>query len=117
MIIKHYGTKIPVFFPIMRALYARLMYGLGFVHTMHIYESALIMPNMSFLMHPGFIKHMNSKGVSVIVFGGNGGGSIDTEDKWQQVYNVGANGICSNSPTKLKSWLQTHPLTVRNKDE
>lgn len=110
MIIKNFGTKIPVFFNMRRIFITRFAYILGLLNWIHIHETAMIIPKISFLMSKEFIQSMNSKGVSVIVFGISGSESFDSEKTWLEVCRAGANGICSDNPTKLKSWLQLNPL-------
>ncbi|KAI8905540.1 PLC-like phosphodiesterase [Gorgonomyces haynaldii] len=107
-ILKHFGTTIPVFFTILRAAKARVLHSLGLLWTMNIYESAAIIPNVSFLVNRSFIQQLRERGVGVIVFGRNG--SLDTEEEWNHVRNQHCSGICSNSPTKLTQWLKENSL-------
>ena len=110
--VQHFGVTIPIFFSASRLFMYRFLYSLGLQNQMNIYESAAIMPNFTFLMNKGFIENLNTRGVSVIVFGGDGSGSIDSESKWKICQESGANGICSNSPTQLKEWLAVNKLNM-----
>eukprot|EP00842_Homolaphlyctis_polyrhiza_P000520 jgi/Hompol1/1469/HPOL_000345-RA len=111
---KHFGTSIPLFFSASRLLRFYFCWSIGVPDWFELRESALIMPNYAFLMRKSFIKALNERGVSVIVFGGDGSGSINDEQGWMRVLEVGANGICSDCPTMLARWLEKHPLPVCN---
>lgn len=110
-----FDPSIPLFFSIYRAFKSRILYALGLHSWMKIHESALIMPKIWVFMSKGWISDLNSRGVGVLVFGK--GGSLDSEEDWGSVKNIGANGICSNSPTKLMKWLSENPLTVFEKKD
>jgi hypothetical protein len=86
-------------------LKARILYSLSILNTMHIHESLMLLPNLPILLNQGFIKALNSKGVSVVVFG-----DLNSVPKWEIVRNCGVNGICSDTPTAIHDWLKTHPL-------
>lgn len=105
---QHFGAKIPLFFGLFKALKCRLLYAIGCMSLMHIYESALIMPNVWFFSNPRWIEALGKRGVSVIVFGRNG--TIDDAAVWDRLRLLGVNGICSNSPTLLKAWLANNKL-------
>jgi len=72
-------------------------------------ESALIVPNLPSFLSRGFLRAMNAKGVSVIMFGA-GIGALNSVECWQQAKDIGANGICSDMPTLLQNWLADSPL-------
>ncbi|TPX58192.1 hypothetical protein PhCBS80983_g03311 [Powellomyces hirtus] len=102
-------TDIPHFFTIKRLFASLLMYAVGMLRVMEFHEHALIMPNWKWIMWPGFARALNRRGVPVIVFGMPGGG-VNTQEGWEAARVFGANGICTDRPTALKEWLETHPL-------
>jgi hypothetical protein len=65
---KHFGTEIPLFFSLSRALLAKALWHIGLFPYMELKESCLIMPNVTALMSVGWISAMKARGVSVIVF-------------------------------------------------
>ena len=112
--LKHYGTKIPLFFSLPNALYLKTMWHLGlFNENIVIMESCLIMPNHWLFTNQSWIDAIKKRGVSVIVFG-VGSGALNDPTLWHQARNLGATGICSDKPTLLQEWLQTHPLSGSN---
>ena len=111
MCFRHFGTDIPLFFGLYRALSAVAMYKLGLFKHFALRETCLIAPNFKFFMDPGFISALNSRGCSVIVFGSDGSGALNTKEQWERVQGVGVNGICTDEPTMILEWLQTNSLT------
>ncbi|KAJ3173882.1 Lysophospholipase D gdpd1 [Geranomyces variabilis] len=108
---KTHFPDIPRFFALRRLFAALCMYSVGMIHRMEFDEAALIMPNVRWLMWPGFARALNERGIPVIVFGVPGGGA-NTVEVWEQIRAFGANGICSDRPTALQEWLKNNPLRV-----
>ncbi|EGF81181.1 hypothetical protein BATDEDRAFT_36815 [Batrachochytrium dendrobatidis JAM81] len=104
-----FSSQIPRFFCAWRFLQTYFMYHVGLLGWMSIPERALIMPNYYMLMSKGYMKAIQARGVSVIMFGTKDG-ALNTELEWEQARDVGVNGICSDSPTKLIEWLESNPL-------
>ncbi|KAH6559821.1 hypothetical protein BASA62_000298, partial [Batrachochytrium salamandrivorans] len=100
---------IPCFFSAWRFLQTYAMYHVGLLGWMTLTERALIMPNHPLLMSPGYIRGIQACGVSVIMFGRTNGG-MNTETEWEAARHAGANGICSDAPTRLQAWLKEFPL-------
>ncbi|KAI9203321.1 PLC-like phosphodiesterase [Polychytrium aggregatum] len=115
----HHFPDIPLFFSFQRALTSFALYHLGLGWIMTYYESALILPDMWLFLRPGWFRYLNRHGISVIVFG-SGSGSINDVAGWERVRAAGVNGICSDRPSLLQEWLETHPLAgvsdVRKQD-
>ncbi|KAJ3313330.1 Lysophospholipase D gdpd1 [Boothiomyces sp. JEL0838] len=110
MCYKHFGDSIPLFFDMYRGFKSVMLYKLGLLNIMEFRESALICPDMTLFADKGYVKAMNSRGVSVIYFGSDGSGALNDPAKWERARSLGANGICSDKPTELKEWLKSHPL-------
>ncbi|KAJ3148309.1 Lysophospholipase D gdpd1 [Geranomyces michiganensis] len=108
---KTHFPDIPRFFAFRRMFAALAMYSVGMMSRMEFDEAALIMPNVRWLMWPGFAKALNERGVAVLVFGVPGGGA-NTVEVWEAIRKFGANGICSDRPTALQAWLKDNPLQV-----
>lgn len=109
-----FGTEIPLFFCARRAWLSYILYKLGLFSLLPLRETALIIPNLQVFLFSGskgFFKAMNSRGVSVLMFGTENG-ALNTEMEWNIARNIGANGICTDVPTLLKNWLETSPLQV-----
>jgi hypothetical protein len=104
---RNFQTKIPLFFSITRALQSKLLYHVGLMSTMGLKESCIIMPNFSFFMNKGWVSALKERGVSVIVFGRDGTGSINTKSDWVEALDVGCTGICTDNPSKLQAWLKS----------
>ncbi len=78
-------------------------------------ESCLILPNLSLFMSRGWFNKLNEAGIAVILYG-TPGGSIHSPEGFEAARKVGANGICSDHPSLLKTWLKKNPLkSVKNK--
>jgi hypothetical protein len=107
---KNFGTSIPLFFSLSRLILAFSMYKIGLFSKFEMRESALIMPNFPFLMNSEWLKTLKGRGVSVIVFGSDGTGSINEESQWESARLAGATGICSDCPSNLQEWLKSNPL-------
>ena len=107
---KHFGKSIPLFFSAPRFLKALFLHRIGLMKWMEFRESALIVPGFKWLLSPSFISELNQSGISVIVFGTDGSGAINSKEEWAAVNASGANGICSDVPTELKEWLQSNPM-------
>jgi glycerophosphoryl diester phosphodiesterase len=107
---KHFGTSIPLFFDLSRCLKAYTLWKFGLIDMMGFRETALIMPNFRFLMNTAWLKALNDRGISIIVFGSDGKGALNTPDLWEQARAAGANGICSDKPTELQKWLSVHKM-------
>lgn len=104
---KHFDTKIPLFFSLIRALKSKLLYHMGLMSMMGLKESCLIMPNFPFFMNKGWISSLKDRGVSVVIFGRDGKGSINTEEDWTEALEIGCTGICTDNPSKLQAWLKS----------
>ncbi|KAJ3335070.1 Lysophospholipase D gdpd1 [Kappamyces sp. JEL0680] len=107
---KHFQTEIPLFFSLYRFLVCKGLWHLGLLGMMGFRESCLIAPNWDFCTNPRFIAALKARGISVIVFGGDGSGAINSPELWQSVREKGATGICTDKPTTLSAWLRSHPL-------
>ncbi|KAI8896684.1 PLC-like phosphodiesterase [Globomyces pollinis-pini] len=105
---KHFGTSIPLFFDVYRFSKLYIAYWIGCLWLIDFRETAVIMPNLKFLMCRKLFKAINRQGISIIVFGMKG--SLNTDSEWEEIRKIGANGICTDYPTNLKSWLKAHPL-------
>lgn len=110
---KHFGTTIPLFFDLSRCLKAYALFRLGCLDWFGLRESALIMPNLKFLMNPRWIAALNNRGISVLVFAPRIG-ALNNQEQWEEALSVGVNGICSDKPTLLQAWLTEHPLSNIN---
>ncbi|KAL2920133.1 Lysophospholipase D gdpd1 [Polyrhizophydium stewartii] len=108
---KYFGTSIPMFFSLLRFLKAFALNFIGLLGWMEIHEQALIVPNFGIFISPSLIRALQRRGVSVIVFGRQDGGMNKVED-WEQVRRLGANGICSDAPSRLQAWLKENPLPM-----
>ncbi len=62
-------------------------------------------------MRKGWFQSLNALGIPVILFGTVRGSIHETTD-FHNARNAGANGICSDRPTFLKSFLSEYPLSV-----
>ena len=105
----NFGTTIPLFFCARRAWLAWALYHMNLLWIYPLRESALIIPNFPVFLSQGFIRAMNEKGVSVIMFG-IPSGALNSTECWQQAKNIGANGICTDKPSTLQEWLTRFPL-------
>ncbi|KAL2920134.1 Lysophospholipase D gdpd1 [Polyrhizophydium stewartii] len=106
---KHFGTSIPMFMTAPRFVQARMLHAVGLLGLMDFHEQALIMPNLSVFLSASFFAAMQARGISIVVFGQEDGGMNKVED-WEQVRRLGANGICSDAPSRLQAWLKDHPM-------
>ncbi|KAI9344013.1 PLC-like phosphodiesterase [Obelidium mucronatum] len=109
----HFSTSIPLFFSMRRAAFSYVLSFLGVPHWMKYRESALICPNIPWLMKRSWFADLNRLGISVIVWGrgrdgGGPGGGVNTSKNFELIRKSGANGICTDRPTFLKAWLQEH---------
>jgi hypothetical protein len=103
----NFKTEIPLFFSISRALQCKLLYHLGLLSLLGLKESCIIMPNFFFFTSKGWIAALKDRGVSVIIFGSDGKGSINSESEWVNALAVGCTGICTDNPSKLQTWLSS----------
>lgn len=97
---KYFGTSIPLFCSLYRTLLARSLYSIGLMKMMGFNESCIIIPNNPFLMNVGWINAMKGRGVSVIVF------TLNTPDKWEEVWEKGVTGVCTDFPTRFQEWAR-----------
>ncbi|KAJ3002287.1 UNVERIFIED_CONTAM: Lysophospholipase D gdpd1, partial [Siphonaria sp. JEL0065] len=111
----HFSTSIPLFFSFRRAAYSYLLSRFGLTHWMSYRESALICPNIPWVLDKSWFEDLNRLGISVIVWGrgkeeGGPGGGVNTIQGFELIRKSGANGICTDRPTLLKEWLKENPL-------
>jgi peptide-methionine (R)-S-oxide reductase len=93
--------SIPIFFPAYRILLSYICYQLGILSFFTIYESAIIMPEVPFLLNPGYIKALQSRNVKVIVFG-----DLNSFEKYDKMKKLGIDGVCTDDPELMKEWMQ-----------
>ncbi|KAI8617749.1 PLC-like phosphodiesterase [Chytriomyces sp. MP71] len=88
---KHFGTNIPLLFSYQRMLTSWFLSWFGLTRAIRYHESAIIMPNLRWLMRPRWFEALNRAGVAVIVWGaledvGKGpGGGINTVEGFERV--------------------------------
>ena len=99
------NPNIPIFFSVARAMYAKTMYHLGLLDRTHLYESALIMPNIWIFRNKNWIKALRKREISIYIF------TLNQPSQWEEAKNLGATGICSDYPTSLQQWLKDNPLS------
>ncbi|KAI9357248.1 PLC-like phosphodiesterase, partial [Zopfochytrium polystomum] len=105
----HFRNEIPLFFSLRRGLRSYILSLFGLTRWMRYRESALIVPNLWWLMSRSWFRALNSLGIAVIVFG-SGTGSINSIEGYERVRRAGGNGICTDRPSLLKEWLMTNKL-------
>ncbi|KAI9344014.1 PLC-like phosphodiesterase [Obelidium mucronatum] len=108
--------EIPLHFCKPRVILSFVLSLFGLADWIQYRESFMAIPDYWFLMRKSWFKVLNQKGIQVVVWGsgkdgGGPGGGLNTVEKFEFVKNGGANGICTDSPTLLKSWLSTNQLT------
>ncbi|KAJ3019448.1 UNVERIFIED_CONTAM: Lysophospholipase D gdpd1 [Siphonaria sp. JEL0065] len=115
---KHF-PEIPLHFCKPRVIYSFAMAVFGLAGWIEYKEKFMAIPDYKVLLWVGrwlgWFKALNRRGVQVIVWGtgkdgGGPGGDINTVEKFELVRSSGANGICTDSPTLLKKWLETNPM-------
>ena len=109
MCLEHFGTEIPLFLSLPRALYLKAIYHVGLFSYADLYESCLIMPKHWLFTNKNWIRALRERGISVIVFG-MGTGALNSEKLWHEARDLGVTGICTDKPTLLNEWLKDHPL-------
>lgn len=105
-IFKHYGTTIPRFMPIYRMIITRMCYHLGLLSWININENAVIIHER--MLHKGYVKAMQDKGVKVLVFGN----SLITFSAFDRVYTYRIDAICTDTPGLLKRWILERNIRI-----
>ena len=98
-----FRDKVPIFFPFYRLFLSRILYHLGLMSFLTIYEQAAIIPEL--FIHQGYIKALQARGVQVIVFG-----NLNSHEKYDRMKSLGVDGVCTDDPELMRQWL-------RNKSE
>jgi hypothetical protein len=109
------GSIIPLFMPFHRVFLAYLLYRLGLLWTMTLYESALIIPNVWLFRDQGFIRTLQQDyRISILVFGRMNAPQDFSE--WQSPI-LAADGLCTDRPAYLSQWLSNRNSTKKDSNK
>lgn len=122
------NPDIPIFFSLKRTVTLLFLYYFGLLPFIPLYESAfeMIMPSIAFnksnegaqlswkfrtilrvadvlLMRPSLFRHLEKRGIQVYLW------VLNEEPDWDRAFKLGATGVMTDFPSKLKEYLERHP--------
>lgn len=125
------NPDIPVFFSLGRILSLILLYYSGLLPFVPLYESSLevIMPSIALskdkfpiqlswqmclmlkivdklLMRPTLFRHLEKRGIHIYLW------VLNDEAEWERAFKLGATGVMTDFPARLKDYLDKHPDIV-----
>ncbi|RKO99897.1 hypothetical protein CXG81DRAFT_30096 [Caulochytrium protostelioides] len=102
---------IPRFTSFRKLSWALLAHWFGLLGWVQLPEQMAVVPYLGPLKSASFWQALGDRGVAVIPFGPAPNG-INDPTFYEEIRRRGAAGICTDRPTLLATWLQTHRLRV-----